>query len=565
MEDDRELREGEATAPENGNGNGNDQRRGRDDSRERERSERHRSERHGSERGGRDRDDDRHRSSVSIKEKQTCRQVLTVRASTEEGRTRDRGPARPATDRLTDIDTAHRRTRARARDPDQGNVDLGREEREEREERENTGTLRFADRADSEADEVEEDSRRAEAHAKISKRENRLYVGNLAYDVNYKDLEKFMSGVGGEVIFSEVLCTPGGQSKGCGIVEFSNSEDARKAKAELAEKQLLGRVVFIREDREETARFGAAPIPGKIGMALGEARSFLGNQAVPTAIPNRNLFVANVPAQATWQDLKDLFRQAGEVIRADVNMTMDGRPKGTGTVVFVTPEEARGAIEMFNGFDWFGSVIEVREDRFAQSGFRGRGGFRGGFAPGFRGAFQPGFRGGFRGGMGGPMGGFGGGFGMGGHMGGAMGGGRGGRNFTNDLYADYNGPDATGGDVAMEGMEGAAVMGSGLPREAAEPSTQILVRNLPWSTSNDDLVELFETVGTVVTAEILYDGSRSKGEGIVEFTQTAEAEVAGSKFTGYMYGGRPLDVQYNPRWHEFSPTASKGGLVPAAV
>ncbi len=34
----------------------------------------------------------------------------------------------------------------------------------------------------------------AEAHAKVSKRENRLYVGNLAYDVNYKDLEKFMSG-----------------------------------------------------------------------------------------------------------------------------------------------------------------------------------------------------------------------------------------------------------------------------------------------------------------------------------------------------------------------------------
>lgn len=33
-----------------------------------------------------------------------------------------------------------------------------------------------------------------EAHAKVSKRENRLYIGNLAYDCNYKDLEKFMSG-----------------------------------------------------------------------------------------------------------------------------------------------------------------------------------------------------------------------------------------------------------------------------------------------------------------------------------------------------------------------------------
>lgn len=32
----------------------------------------------------------------------------------------------------------------------------------------------------------------AEAHAKVSKRENRLYIGNLAYDCNYRDLEGFM-------------------------------------------------------------------------------------------------------------------------------------------------------------------------------------------------------------------------------------------------------------------------------------------------------------------------------------------------------------------------------------
>ena len=51
---------------------------------------------------------------------------------------------------------------------------------------------------------------------------------------------------------------------------------------------------------------------------------------------------------------------------------------------------------------------------------------------------------------------------------------------------------------------------------------------------------MFETVGTVSVAEILYDGTRSKGEGIVQFGETAEAQVAGEKFTGYMYGGRPL-------------------------
>jgi len=57
-------------------------------------------------------------------------------------------------------------------------------------------------------------------------------------------------------------------------------------------------------------------------------------------------------------------------------------------------------------------------------------------------------------------------------------------------------------------------------------------------------VELFETTGVVTQAEILFDGNRSKGEGIVQFTDIAEAEQAGQKFTGYMYGGRPLGVLY---------------------
>nr|XP_019043686.1 RNP domain-containing protein [Kwoniella bestiolae CBS 10118]OCF22616.1 RNP domain-containing protein [Kwoniella bestiolae CBS 10118] len=405
----------------------------------------------------------------------------------------------------------------------------------------------------------------AEAHAKISKRENRLYVGNLAYDVTYKDLSNFMSSgqashfSGGNVIFSEVLTTPAGQSKGCGIVEFATQEDAQRAKAELTDKYLLSRNVFIREDREETARFGAPPIPGKIGVATGEARTFLGNAApvFPVNPMNKNVFVGNLPLQASWQDLKDLMRQAGEVIRADINFHPDGNPRGNGTVVFVNPDDARAAIEMFNGFDWFGNILECKPDKFANMPFgpgRGRGGFRGGFPP--RGGFG-GFRGGFRGGfMGGP--GFGGaGRGMGFNAGYAA---QGGRSFNDNIYADYNGPE--GG----EGMavDGAGAGGSGLKPQPAEPNQQILVRNLPWSTANEDLVELFETVGNVVSAEVLFEAGRSKGEGIVQFTETAEAQTAGEKFTGYMYGGRPLDVQFNPRWHEFSSAAVKGGQVAPA-
>lgn len=91
-----------------------------------------------------------------------------------------------------------------------------------------------------------------------------------------------------------------------------------------------------------------------------------------------------------------------------------------------------------------------------------------------------------------------------------------------------------------------------------------LILQLPWSTSNEDLVELFETVGSVVSAEILFDGNRSRGEGVVQFTETAEAQTAGEKFAGYMYGGRPLGVEFNRQWHDFTGAAAKGGQTAAA-
>jgi len=50
---------------------------------------------------------------------------------------------------------------------------------------------------------------------------------------------------------------------------------------------------------------------------------------------------------------------------------------------------------------------------------------------------------------------------------------------------------------------------------------------LPWSTSNEDLVELFTTIGKVERAEIQYEpNGRSRGTGVVEFASADDAETA---------------------------------------
>jgi len=86
--------------------------------------------------------------------------------------------------------------------------------------------------------------------AKRSIRENRVYVGNLSFQVRWNDLKDFMREAG-NVVFAEVMTLPNGMSKGCGVVEYSTREEAQKAIAELNEQSLLGRQLFVKIARKK--------------------------------------------------------------------------------------------------------------------------------------------------------------------------------------------------------------------------------------------------------------------------------------------------------------------------
>jgi cold-inducible RNA-binding protein len=91
------------------------------------------------------------------------------------------------------------------------------------------------------------------------------------------------------------------------------------------------------------------------------------------------LFVGNLSFQATEEDLRELFQQAGnvETVRI-ITDQFTGRPRGFGFVEMATKEEATKAVEMLNGRLFRDRNLVVDEARPQPQRSGGGGGDRGG-------------------------------------------------------------------------------------------------------------------------------------------------------------------------------------------
>ena len=77
---------------------------------------------------------------------------------------------------------------------------------------------------------------------------------------------------------------------------------------------------------------------------------------------NKKLYVGGLSYETSEQELKDYFAQAGTVDSANVIIDrISGRSKGFGFVEMSSEEEAKKAVEMFNGKDFGGRNLTVDE------------------------------------------------------------------------------------------------------------------------------------------------------------------------------------------------------------
>jgi len=180
-------------------------------------------------------------------------------------------------------------------------------------------------------------------------RDCRVFVGNLSYETSWQTLKDFMRKAG-NVARADILEGPDGRSKGCGIVEYEDPRGADRARRELNEGTLGGRTVYVQEDRGPNDGDG-----GNRGGGGGGGRG--GGE------DDCQLYVGNLSWETKWQDLKDHFKQCGDVQRAEVMEGSDGRSKGYGTIRFFNARDADKAIQRLDGTDLDGRTIHVRLDQ----------------------------------------------------------------------------------------------------------------------------------------------------------------------------------------------------------
>ena len=104
-------------------------------------------------------------------------------------------------------------------------------------------------------------------------------------------------------------------------------------------------------------------------------------------------------------------------------------------------------------------------------------------------------------------------------------------------------PGGSGGGGGARKQGAGSIANSGRPE--ASSGLQVVVRNLPWTTTSDDLREVFQQVGSVVRAEAVChaDTGRSKGWGTVLFDTPEQAQAAIAGFNGVELEGRPMQIK----------------------
>ncbi|XP_042022352.1 polyadenylate-binding protein 4-like isoform X2 [Salvia splendens] len=169
--------------------------------------------------------------------------------------------------------------------------------------------------------------------------EANLFVKNLDQTINHKGLHEIFSPYG-KIMSCKVETDSNGQSKGYGYVQYKHEESAATAIQHLHSELLLGKelhVVPYRSKQEREAKF-------------------------------TNVFVKNISAATTEEDLMSIFGEFGSTTSVVVMRDEEGSSKCFGFVNFENAADAARSVDElngreFNGKEWFVGRAKKKVER----------------------------------------------------------------------------------------------------------------------------------------------------------------------------------------------------------
>ncbi|KAL3279534.1 hypothetical protein HHI36_017043 [Cryptolaemus montrouzieri] len=223
---------------------------------------------------------------------------------------------------------------------------------------------------------------------------NRVYVSNIPYEYRWQDLKDLFRNEVGDVQFVELFVDDKDKSRGCGIIEFADSNSVKKCLEVMQRFEVKGRKLVVKEDtgnvrdkhgvivkrgagggggnrdegrfhREDrfdshSSSFGGRSVTND--NTYGLSPNFLESLRIDLPLCNR-VFVANLEYNVDKKKLKEVFRLAGRIQRVELHTDKDGRSRGFAVIEYDHPVEAVQAISMFNNQFLYDRQMTVRMDR----------------------------------------------------------------------------------------------------------------------------------------------------------------------------------------------------------
>jgi len=190
----------------------------------------------------------------------------------------------------------------------------------------------------------------------------KLFIGHLSPDTRERDLERFLKDQGFSKSVTEVVV-----KNGYGFVIFDERRDADDAIQELDGKEFLNYRLQVEYAKQSERRDGGRGGDSYRGRSppRGDRGGFSSRYGRPYNTEFRVL-IDNLSTRCSWQDIKDYFRQAGEVTFAKCHRER----MGEGVVEFATADDMKNAIRKLDGTELFGKRLKLRAENENYGGGR---------------------------------------------------------------------------------------------------------------------------------------------------------------------------------------------------